>query len=79
MNTQGLTDRNVEILQMMADGYTPQEIALRLGIMLRTVRKHLVRSQSALGAASKAQMIARAVALGYVHVAIEHVIVQNKE
>ena len=79
MGPQGLTDRKIQILQMMADGLTPKEIASRLGIMQRTVKKHLVGSQEILGSASRAQMIARAVALGYVHVAIEHVIVSDKE
>ena len=72
MSGQGLTDRKIQILQMLADGHTPKEIAAQLGIMQRTVKKHLVGSQEILGATSRAQMIARAVALGHFHVSIEH-------
>ena len=56
---------------MYSDGFETIEIAKALAIRPRTVKKHMDAARRALGAASKAQMIARAVALGYVHVIIE--------
>ena len=71
MTTNILTERNIQILQMYSDGFETIEIAKALAIRPRTVKKHMDAARRALGAASKAQMIARAVALGYVHVIIE--------
>ena len=67
-----LTERNAQIIQMLVDGMSVEEIASALSLRPRTVKKHIVTARRFLGATSRAQMIARAVALGHVHVSIEH-------
>jgi DNA-binding NarL/FixJ family response regulator len=52
METAGrhaLTEREREILALVAEGYTNSRIALRLGIAEKTVKSHLTRVFSALG------------------------------
>lgn len=36
-----VTDRKIEILKMLADGYKAREIGLQLGIAIKTVEKHV--------------------------------------
>lgn len=66
-----ITDRKREILQRLADGETPMRIAETLGIKLRTVKSHLRQSQEILSARTRAQMVARALAFGYIHLSTE--------
>ena len=62
VGTQGLTDRQREVLDMVAAGATNKEIATRLGIAPHTVKNHLAQIFERLGAANRAQ--AAAMALG---------------
>ncbi len=41
MATGPLTSRELEVLRLVADGWTDKEIAVRLGVQRRTVSKHL--------------------------------------
>ena len=60
---QHLTPRHREILQMLAEGRSPKEIASILGISVRTVRFHKYEIMKELGIASNAELV---------HYAIKH-------
>src|SRR3954468_22395208 len=60
-----LSDREREIVQLVAQGRRGPEIALELHISYATVRTHISNSQRKLGARSRAQLVAMAVAGGY--------------
>jgi DNA-binding CsgD family transcriptional regulator len=63
---EGLTPRQAEIVQALAGGATRQEIACRLRISQRTVKRHLQRVGHRLGAQGDAQLVAAALILGLV-------------
>lgn len=52
-----LTQRQLQILQMLADGCTPAEVAQRLHIAEKTVRNHLSAIYAELGVGSRSQAI----------------------
>jgi DNA-binding NarL/FixJ family response regulator len=52
-----LSDRQVEVLEHVAHGLTDGEIGLELGISAYTVREHVRRSKTALGARNRAHLI----------------------
>lgn len=52
-----LTDREVQILQMLADGCTPAEVAERLFISPKTVRNHLTKVYDKLDVSSRSAAI----------------------
>ncbi len=55
-----LTDRETEVLKLMASGYTYKDIALQLSVSLETVRTHARHILEKLNAGSKSQAIRRA-------------------
>jgi LuxR family transcriptional regulator, maltose regulon positive regulatory protein len=55
-----LTKRELEILQLIGEGYSNQEIADRLVITLHTVKKHSSNIFTKLGVTSRTQAVARA-------------------
>jgi LuxR family maltose regulon positive regulatory protein len=55
-----LTERELEILQLLADGHTNQEIAERLILVLGTVKAHNHNIFSKLGVRNRVQAISRA-------------------
>jgi len=59
-----LTDREREILVLRADGRTPQEVALTLGISRRTVEYHQTSLAKKLGVRGMFYAVLRAGALG---------------
>lgn len=61
-----LTDRELEIVRLMAAGTRPAEIARTLYLSLRTVRNHLANIYAKLGVASAAQAVAEAFRRGIV-------------
>ncbi len=61
-----LTSREVQILQMLADGCTPQETAERLFISPKTVRNHLTKVYDKLGVNSRSQAIVEALKFGLI-------------
>jgi len=63
-NPAGLTDRQVEILRMLADGATNAEIAARLVLSVRTVDHHVSAVLQTLGVPGRREAIAAATGLG---------------
>ncbi|HLZ27125.1 MAG TPA: response regulator transcription factor [Chloroflexota bacterium] len=59
-----LTDRELEVLQLIAEGDSNPEIARRLVVTLATVKTHVNHVFAKLDAESRVQVVARARALG---------------
>jgi LuxR family transcriptional regulator, maltose regulon positive regulatory protein len=59
-----LSDRELEVLQLLAVGEPNQAIAEKLVITLDTVKRHVTHILSKLGAANRTQAVARARQLG---------------
>jgi DNA-binding CsgD family transcriptional regulator len=55
-----LSERERQVLELIARGLDNAEIAQRLGISARTVRNHITRVFAKVGATSRAQAIVRA-------------------
>ncbi len=62
----GLTTREREVLRLLADGLTREEIAERLGIGEGTVRAHLVKANRRLGARNRTHAVAVALRKGLI-------------
>lgn len=59
-----LTDRELSVLRLMAEGLRTKEIADRLGIAERTVKAHLTAIFIKLGATCRAEAVSRAAVMG---------------
>ena len=59
-----LSERELEVLELIAEGLTNQEIASRLFLALNTVKAHSSNIYGKLGVHSRTQAVARARALG---------------
>lgn len=55
-----LSRREAEVLQLLAMGQTPDQMALKLGISLCTIRKHLSRLRAKFKTNSRDQLMAMA-------------------
>jgi len=62
---ESLTERELEVLEFVAQGYTNKAIGLQLGISDRTVQGHLAKVYSKLDANSRTEAVMRAVAEGW--------------
>jgi DNA-binding NarL/FixJ family response regulator len=60
-----LTDREMEVLTLAAQGFTNKAIGVQLGISDRTVQGHLAHIFSKLQAGSRTEAVMRAVSLGW--------------
>ena len=60
-----LTDRELEVLTLVAKGYTNKAIGVQLGISDRTVQGHLAHIFSKLQSGSRTEAVMRAVSLGW--------------
>ncbi len=60
----GLTNRQLEVLQLMAQGLTNKEIADRLSLSTRTVEMHVARTLDRLHCRTRAQAVHKAAELG---------------
>jgi NarL family two-component system response regulator LiaR len=63
---QPLTDREMEVLQLTAKGFTNKAIAVQLDISDRTVQGHLAHIFGKLQANSRTEAVMRAVSLGWI-------------
>jgi ATP/maltotriose-dependent transcriptional regulator MalT len=59
-----LSERELEVLQLMAAGRSNREIAEALVVVVDTVKKHVGRVMDKLGAANRTQAVTRARELG---------------
>jgi two-component system response regulator NreC len=59
-----LTERQVEVLRLIALGYTNSEIGVHLSLSVRTVESHRAHIQHKLGHANRAQLVRYAIANG---------------
>jgi LuxR family maltose regulon positive regulatory protein len=55
-----LSERELEVLRLIADGYSNQEIAARLVVALSTIKTHINNIYGKLGVQSRTQALARA-------------------
>lgn len=65
-----LTDRELQILTLTAKGFTNKAIGMQLSISDRTVQNHLANIFQKMNAASRTEMVMRAVSLGLISVNI---------
>lgn len=63
-----LTDRQVEILELIADGKSSAEICGKLFITVDTLKSHLYRMSKRMGAGDRAHMVAKAYRAGVLRV-----------
>jgi DNA-binding NarL/FixJ family response regulator len=63
---QELTEREMDVLQLCAKGYTNKAIAVQLSISDRTVQGHLAHIFDKLQAGSRTEAVMRAVSLGWI-------------
>jgi len=61
-----LTTRELDVLSLVADGLSHEEIGTRLGIGSETVRTHLKKACARLGASTRTQAVAAALRLGLI-------------
>lgn len=62
---ENLTEREMEVLTLVAKGYTNKAIGLQLGISDRTVQGHLAHIFAKLQAGSRTEAVMRAVSMGW--------------
>jgi len=62
-----LSERELEVLRLVADGQTNRVVGQRLGLSGLTVKSHLARIARKLGSGDRAQMVATAIRSGYIH------------
>jgi len=61
-----VTSRELEVLELVAKGYTNKAIGVQLGISDRTVQGHIAHIFSKLHAASRTEAVMRAVSMGWI-------------
>jgi DNA-binding NarL/FixJ family response regulator len=61
---ESLTERELEILELLARGQTVQQAATRLGLSPRTVETHIGKAYRKLGVKNRVQAVSRASSLG---------------
>jgi LuxR family maltose regulon positive regulatory protein len=59
-----LSDREIEVLQLIAEGLTNPEVGSRLYLSLHTVKTHTRNIYGKLGAHNRTEAVAKARALG---------------
>jgi DNA-binding NarL/FixJ family response regulator len=64
--TTRLTTREVDVLALIADGLSHEEVGLRLGIGAETVRTHMKKACVRLEATTRTQAVAAALRLGLI-------------
>jgi two-component system response regulator NreC len=67
LGDDSLTERELEVLRLIALGYTNAEVAKRMYISPRTVETHRANLQSKLGAAGRPELVRYALEHGVIH------------
>jgi DNA-binding NarL/FixJ family response regulator len=67
IGTEGLTDREVEVLRELAEGSRNREIGQRLSVTEETVKSHVGHIMEKLGAKDRTQAVAIAIRRGIIH------------
>jgi len=62
--TLGLSKRQREVLEGIAEGLTSKQIAARLGVGIRTVEFHVATLKNRFGTSTRAQSVSRAISAG---------------
>ena len=65
-STPELTQREREVLRLLADGFSNEEIGRQLFISPETVRTHIRKAMSRLGAETRTQAVAKALRLSLI-------------
>lgn len=60
--------RQLQVIKLLANGLTPIQAAQKMGITVRTINGHIRKAMSRFQATTRAQLVARAVAIGLIHV-----------
>ena len=63
---EALSEREMEVLSLMAKGFTNRAIAAQLGISDRTVQGHIAHIFNKMGTANRTEAVMRAVSLGWI-------------
>jgi LuxR family maltose regulon positive regulatory protein len=63
-NRVRLTDREIELLHALAEGYTNQEISKRLYMSVSTVKSHTATLNNKLGVHNRTSAVTEAIRLG---------------
>jgi DNA-binding NarL/FixJ family response regulator len=63
---ESLTPREIEVLELVAEGFSNKAVAVRLGISDQTVKFHLTSITGKLGAANRTDAVRRAVRRGLI-------------
>jgi DNA-binding NarL/FixJ family response regulator len=63
-DTQGLSQREIDVLQFVADGRSNREVGEELGLSALTVKSHLARIARKLGTGDRAEMVMIALRAG---------------
>lgn len=61
-----LSDREEEVLRLIAHGHTNREISIQLDISIKTVETHKARAMEKLGLDSRAGIVAHAIGAGWI-------------
>jgi DNA-binding CsgD family transcriptional regulator len=61
-----LTRREADVLTLLAEGFTYEEIGRRLAISPETARTHLQKASERLGASTRTHAVATAIRLGLI-------------
>ena len=61
-----ISEREKEVLQLIADGLSPTELAGRLYISVKTVKNHLTSIYQKLDSRDRTQAVLRAVRMGII-------------
>jgi DNA-binding NarL/FixJ family response regulator len=64
--TTALTPRETDVLRLLADGLTHEQVGRRLEIGAETARTHLRKACGRLGVATRTSAVARAIRLGLI-------------
>ena len=59
-----LTARELEILELVANGFSAKEVASRLGIAPRTVERHTENARTKMRARNRPHMVTLAISMG---------------